>query len=77
MKVRNLDSIYIRAQVDGKWGSYCLTDLPWQTVLDWIEKQSLEAEDSANHQIEMTLEVAKHLHMSLQAIGAQLDLHRE
>ena len=77
MKVRNLDSIYIRAQVDGKWGSYCLTDLPWQTVEDWIESQSLKSEDPLNHQIEMALKIAEHLHGDLRALGDQFGLCRE
>ena len=34
--VENWDKIPIRAQVDGKWGSHYLSELPDETIADWI-----------------------------------------
>lgn len=37
--VDDLERIYIRAQVDGKWGSHSLAELPFETVLDWFSSK--------------------------------------
>lgn len=49
-RIDDLSRIYIRAQVDGKWGSYSLAELPFQDVLDWaMSKVIPEAHDDEKH----------------------------
>jgi hypothetical protein len=32
------DSIYVRAEVRGKWGNYSLTELPISEALAWVKR---------------------------------------
>lgn len=34
--VDDLKNIYIRAEVNGRWGSHSLDELPFETVLEWF-----------------------------------------
>lgn len=33
--IKYADNIYIREQIDGKWGSYSLTEIPTKLALKW------------------------------------------
>ena len=35
---KHKDDIYIRVQVNGKWGSHTLSELPLEEQAKWIEK---------------------------------------
>lgn len=49
-RIDDLDKIFIRAQVDGKWGSYNLAELPFETVLTWALSRVIpEGHDDEAH----------------------------
>ena len=64
---RNLDGIYLRAEIDGKFESRCLTDLPWEFVEDWMRSRLMGNPDVA-------FQAAKHLHERFRHIGDELDV---
>ena len=40
---RELTGIYLRSQVDGTWGTWDISDLPWETVELWLKgKNNIE-----------------------------------
>ena len=70
--VRDLDGVYLRAKIDGKWENRCLTDLVWEDVDAWLQWK-MEKQTAYEHS-EFLLKVIKHLHERLRAVGDQLDL---
>jgi hypothetical protein len=70
--VRDLDGIYLRANIDGKWDNRCLTDLVWEDVENWL-KWKMERQQPEERP-EFLLKAIKHLHGRLRAVGDQLNI---
>lgn len=69
---RDLDGIYLRVQIAGKWENRCLTDLVWEDVEFWLGQNRLSR--TAEDHIIYLRHLAKHLHNRLRTLGDQLDL---
>jgi hypothetical protein len=69
---RDLDGIYLRVQIGGKWENRCLTDLLWEDVETWLNGRF--ANRSAEDRERQLRQALKHLHERLRAIGDQLNL---
>ena len=71
---RDLDGMYIRVNVGGKWQNRCLTDLDWRDVELWLDGRfkAVEREDVEK----MAKQAIKHLHERLRHLGDALDLAR-
>jgi hypothetical protein len=67
LKERSLDGIYLRGKIDGEWVARCLTDLVWEDVEAWLKDKS-----TLNEHNEFLLNVIKHLHERLRAVGDYL-----
>jgi hypothetical protein len=67
---RNLDGIYLRVRVDGKWEARCLTDLPADIVETVLLQNAQRAPDPAVYM----MSAVEHLRARLRALGDQLDL---
>mgnify|MGYP001587776325 CR=1 FL=1 len=67
---RNLDSIYIRVQLDGQWVSRCLTDCPWPVVETWLRDASKRVLEPLTY----VISTVEHLHKRLRSLGDQLDI---
>ena len=37
---RELTGIYVKEQVNGKWGSWDISDLPWESVEKWLKAKN-------------------------------------
>jgi hypothetical protein len=69
---RDLDGIYLRVQIEGKWDNRCLTDLIWEDVDAWlIERLKNQSPEDRERQLR---QIAKHFHERLRSIGDQLNL---
>ena len=64
---RNLDGIFFRVQIDGKWCNRCVTDMPWNEVEKILE--------DLPHS--WAVDMAKHLHGCLRSIGDQFNIARD
>ena len=73
MTERNLDGLYFRVKVDGKWCPRCLTDLP----ADIVEAQLLQNARLSDDPAAYMMSIVEHLHTRLRALGDQLDLTAE
>lgn len=70
MDRRDLDSIYSRACVNGKFESRCLTDLPWEICEYGLKWKAARAPDKS----EYLLSVIEHLHDRLRTVGDTFDV---
>lgn len=73
MARRDLDGIFYRLKVDGKFDAVCLTDTPWEICERWLSYNAARSPDQAAY----LLDAVKHLHMKLRALGDQLDVTGE
>jgi len=63
---RNLDGIYIRVQeVDGSWGSKCLSDCTTEQRKEWMDSHGID---------QYAQEVIQHLAGTLRYIGDLADV---
>lgn len=69
---RDLDGIYLRVCIEGKWDNRCLTDLVWEDVEAWL-KERFENQSAEDRERQLW-KVAKHFHERLRSLGDQLDL---
>ena len=44
MEIRHLTGIFIRAKVDDKFGSFDISDLPWEVVEKWLTNRDVDEE---------------------------------
>src|SRR5262245_22361733 len=65
---RELDGIYIRVCIGGHWVNRCLSDLVGEDVHEWIMAHNPERRPA------MCLNVLKHLHERLRALGDHFDI---
>jgi hypothetical protein len=75
LQVRDLDDIYVRALIDGKWENRCLTDLVWEDVENWLVQKLSKASPYDIQQY--LLYVIKRLHFRMREIGDYADIKRD
>jgi hypothetical protein len=69
---RDLDGIYLRVKIEGKWDNRCLTDLVWEDVEAWLkERFTNQSAEGCERQL---LQIVKHLHERLRWMGDALNV---